>query len=156
MGLPAISDIRAAAERIAPYAHRTPVMTSAFFDRLLGARVFFKCENFQKVGAFKFRGAWNAVSKLSDDVATRGVVTHRSGNHAQALALAARMRNIPAYIVMPKNAPAVKRAAVVGYGATVGTSHADLNSTLKGTQPLKRTVNYGDGTGDSFGWNRST
>src|SRR2546429_6915550 len=117
--LPTLSDIRAAAERIAPYAHRTPVMTSAFFDRLLDARVFFKCENFQKVGAFKFRGACNAVFSLPEDALPRGVATHSSGNHAQALALAARLRGVKAYIVMPRNAPEVKRRAVADYGAEI-------------------------------------
>ena len=111
--------LRQAAARIGGVVHRTPVLTSHYFDDATGARVFFKCENFQKVGAFKFRGAANAVLSLSDDEARRGVVTHSSGNHAQALALAARMRGIPATIVMPSNAPAVKRAAVAGYGAEI-------------------------------------
>jgi threonine dehydratase/serine racemase len=114
-----LEDIRAAARRIAGKAHRTPVMTCGELDRRAGRALFFKCENFQKVGAFKFRGACNAVFKLPDDVAARGVATHSSGNHAQALALAARMRGIPAHVVMPKNAPAVKRRAVEDYGARV-------------------------------------
>lgn len=116
---PTIKDIRAAAERIRPYAHRTPVLTCASLDDRVGAHVFLKCENLQKVGAFKFRGACNAVFSLSDAEAARGVVAHSSGNHAQALALAARMRGIPAYIVMPDNAPAVKKAAVAGYGGRI-------------------------------------
>lgn len=95
--------------------------TSAFFDQRLEARLFFKCENFQKVGAFKIRGATNAVLSLSDEERRRGVVTHSSGNHAQALALAARQQGARAVIVMPSNAPAVKRAAVEGYGAEVRT-----------------------------------
>jgi threonine dehydratase/serine racemase len=111
--------IRDAANRIAGYAHRTPVMTSATLDRLAGRRLFFKCENLQKVGAFKYRGATNAVRKLPDADAARGVVTHSSGNHAQALALAARVRGIPAYIVMPRTAPAVKKVAVEGYGGII-------------------------------------
>ncbi|HXG12592.1 MAG TPA: pyridoxal-phosphate dependent enzyme [Gemmataceae bacterium] len=111
--------IRAAARRIAPFAHRTPVMTCATLDHLAGRRLFFKCEQFQKVGAFKFRGALNAVLRLSDEAAARGVVTHSSGNHAQALALAARLRGIAAHIVMPTSAPAVKRRAVEGYGGRV-------------------------------------
>ncbi len=115
----ALEEIRQAAERIAPYAHRTPVMTSATLDALSGRRLYFKCELFQKVGAFKFRGACNAVMKLPPEVAMRGVVTHSSGNHAQALALAAKLRGIPAHIVMPTNAPGVKRRAVEGYGAHV-------------------------------------
>jgi threonine dehydratase/serine racemase len=114
-----IDDIRAAAHRIAGQAHRTPVTTCATIDRLAGREVFFKCEHLQKVGAFKFRGACNAVSLLSHDDARRGVVTHSSGNHAQALALAAKMRGIPAHIVMPRGSAAVKRLAVAGYGANV-------------------------------------
>lgn len=108
-----------AAKTIAGVSHRTPVMTCSAIDEIAGRRLFFKCENFQKVGAFKFRGAFNAVSQLSDEEAASGVVTHSSGNHAQALALAARMRGIPAYIVMPSTAPIIKKAAVEGYGAEV-------------------------------------
>jgi threonine dehydratase len=119
MQLPSFDDIRAAAQRIAPYAHRTPVMTSAFFDRLTGGQLYFKCENLQKVGAFKFRGACNAVFSLPDEALRRGVATHSSGNHAQALALAARLRGTKAYIVMPRNAPEVKRRAVADYGAQI-------------------------------------
>jgi threonine dehydratase len=114
-----IADIRAAAERIAPHVHRTPVLTSSAIDAVAGCRLLFKCENLQKVGAFKMRGAANAVFSLGDAVAARGVATHSSGNHAQALALAARLRGIPAHIVMPTSAPAVKRAAVAGYGAAI-------------------------------------
>src|SRR6516162_3075467 len=109
-----LDDIRAAAERLARFAHRTPVLTCSTLDRLAGRALYFKCENFQKVGAFKFRGACNAVMKLSDQAARRGVVTHSSGNHAQALALAALMRGIPAHVVMPRNASIVKRNAVEG------------------------------------------
>jgi len=116
---PTLADIRQAAERIRPYAHRTPVLTCASLDGQVGAQVFMKCENLQKVGAFKFRGACNAVYSLTDEEAARGVATHSSGNHAQALALAARLRGIPAYIVMPENAPAVKKAAVAGYGGQI-------------------------------------
>lgn len=111
--------IRAAALRIAPQVHRTPVATCATLDRLAGRRLLFKCEHLQKVGAFKFRGASNAVLQLAPEAAAAGVVTHSSGNHAQALALAARLRGIPAHIVMPSTAPQVKRAAVEGYGARV-------------------------------------
>ncbi len=114
-----LSDIRDARERIQPWANVTPVMTSATLDEMAGRSLFFKCELFQKVGAFKFRGACNAVMKLDEAVAQRGVVTHSSGNHAQALALAARLRGIQAHIVMPSTAPAVKRRAVEGFGATV-------------------------------------
>src|SRR5919197_1879282 len=114
-----LRDVRAAARRIEGLAHRTPVLTCATLDRLAGRSLFFKCEHLQKAGAFKFRGACNAVRRLSDAVAARGVATHSSGNHAQALALAARLRGIPAYIVMPRTAPAVKKAAVAGYGGGV-------------------------------------
>jgi threonine dehydratase/serine racemase len=111
--------VREAAARIRGFVHRTPVMTSETLDRLAGRHVSFKCENLQKTGAFKYRGATNAVRKLSDAAAANGVVTHSSGNHAQALALAARVRGIPAYIVMPRTAPQVKKAAVEGYGGIV-------------------------------------
>ena len=114
-----LASIRLAASRIAPYAHRTPVLTSETLDEMSGRKLFFKCENLQKIGAFKFRGALNAVMSLSDDEASNGVVTHSSGNHAQAVALAARMRGIPATIVMPSTSPAVKRRAVAGYGARI-------------------------------------
>ena len=112
-------DVRAASRRIAGVVHRTPVLACAAVDDRLGMRVVFKCEGFQKVGAFKYRGATNAVMQLDPDEAERGVLTHSSGNHAQALALAARHRGIQAWIVMPEDAPAIKRAAVEGYGATV-------------------------------------
>ena len=114
-----IRDIREAAARIADRVHRTPVLTSAAIDAVAGCSVLFKCENLQKVGAFKMRGATNAVFSLTDAEAARGVATHSSGNHAQALALAARLRGIPAHVVMPTSAPAVKRTAVAGYGATI-------------------------------------
>jgi len=114
-----LNAVREAAVRIAGAIHRTPTMTSETLDRAAGRAVVLKCENLQKVGAFKYRGAANAVRKLTTDQAARGVVTHSSGNHAQALALAARVRGIPAYIVMPKTAPAVKKAAVLGYGGIV-------------------------------------
>ena len=114
-----LTDIQQARQRIQPYTHRTPVLTNESLNHKVGAQVFLKCENLQKVGAFKFRGACNAVYSLSDAEAAKGVVTHSSGNHAQALALAARMRGIPAYIVMPNNAPAVKKNAVAGYGGVI-------------------------------------
>ena len=116
---PTINNIRQAAERIKPYAHRTPVFTNESLNGQVGSQIFLKCENLQKVGAFKFRGACNAVFSLSDEEAARGVCTHSSGNHAAALALAARMRGIPAYIVMPSNAPQVKKDAVAGYGGRI-------------------------------------
>ncbi len=118
-GIPQLSDVRAAAERIAPYVHRTPVLTSATLDRQLGTAVFFKCENFQKVGAFKARGATNAVLLLDERDAARGVVTHSSGNHGAALAYAASIRRIPCVVVMPDSAAAVKVEAVRDYGAEV-------------------------------------
>jgi threonine dehydratase len=123
-----INDIREAADRIAGRVHRTPVLTCKAIDGMAGASLFFKCENFQKVGAFKMRGATNAVLSLSDEEAAHGVATHSSGNHAQALALAARMRAVPAYIVMPSTAPAVKRAAVEGYGAEIITCEPTLQA----------------------------
>jgi len=116
---PTIVEIRRAAERIRPYLHRTPVLTSSALDHMSGARLSFKCENFQKAGAFKARGATNAVFSLSDEEAARGVATHSSGNYAAALALAARWRGIQAHVVMPETAPEVKRRAVAGYGATI-------------------------------------
>jgi threonine dehydratase len=117
--LPDLAAIRAAHQRITPYIHHTPVMHSQSMDALAGATLFFKCENFQKVGAFKARGATNAVFSLAPADAARGVVTHSSGNHGAALAYAARARGIPAYVVMPGNAPAIKVANVRGFGATV-------------------------------------
>ncbi len=116
---PDFNDIRAASGRIAAQIHRTPVLTSELLDKIAGARLFFKCENFQKTGSFKIRGATNAVLSLPEESARRGVVTHSSGNHAAALARAAQLRGIPAWIVMPSNAPAVKRAAVEAYGGTI-------------------------------------
>ena len=113
------ADIDAAAARLAGVAHRTPVMTSRTFDARSGSRAFFKCENFQRMGAFKFRGAYNALSRLPAEAARRGVVAFSSGNHAQAVALAGRLLGIPAAIVMPADAPEVKVAATKGYGAEV-------------------------------------
>jgi len=114
-----LSDVQAAAERIRPYIIRTPVMTCSTFDDMSNYKLFFKCENFQKGGAFKARGAHNAVFSASDEQASKGIVTHSSGNHAQACALAARARQVPANIVMPDTAPQVKKNAVRGYGANV-------------------------------------
>ena len=123
-----LDDIRGAAERIKPYIHRTPVLTNESLNKLVDAQVYLKCENLQKVGAFKFRGACNAVFSLSDEEAARGVSTHSSGNHAQALALAAKLRGIPAYIVMPENAPRVKKEAVAGYGGQITYCEPTLES----------------------------
>lgn len=114
-----LDDVRAAAERLRGIANRTPVFTSRTFNAQTGREVFFKCENFQRAGAFKFRGAYNRLSQLSADEKRRGVVAFSSGNHAQGLALAAKLLGIPATIVMPNDAPAVKLAATRGYGAEV-------------------------------------
>jgi threonine dehydratase len=114
-----IDDIRAAAERIKGVGHRTPILTSQTLNEMAGRKLFFKCENFQKVGAFKLRGGWNAISMLSDEEAAKGVCTHSSGNHAQAVAFSAMKRGIASYIVMPNNVPDVKQDAVKGYGANI-------------------------------------
>jgi threonine dehydratase len=116
---PTFSNILAAAKRIKPYIHRTPILTSASINSMTGCEIFFKCENFQKAGAFKMRGASNAVFSLSDEDAKKGVATHSSGNFAQALALAARNKGIEATIVMPNNAPKAKKDAVEGYGGRI-------------------------------------
>jgi threonine dehydratase len=117
--LPTIENVRDAARRIARYAHRTPVLTSETLNRACGAEVFFKCENFQKAGVFKIRGAANTVFSLSEKEASKGVATHSSGNHGAALALAAGWRGIKAHVVMPENAPQVKKNAVAGYGGEI-------------------------------------
>ncbi|WP_422858907.1 pyridoxal-phosphate dependent enzyme [Flagellimonas sp. S174] len=106
-------------ERIKPFIHNTPILTSRLLDQMVGAQLFFKCENFQRMGAFKMRGAANAILQLSDEVRKKGVVTHSSGNFAQALSLAAQSLGVPAYIVMPSSAPKVKKEAVKGYGGKV-------------------------------------
>ncbi|WP_164659709.1 beta-hydroxyaspartate dehydratase BhcB [Tropicibacter sp. Alg240-R139] len=119
MTLPTYRDVIAAHERIAPYIHRTAVLTSSYFDDLTGAQLFFKCENLQKAGAFKVRGASNAVFGLDDAAAKRGVATHSSGNHALSLSYAAGRRGIPCHVVMPRTAPDAKKAAVRGYGGVI-------------------------------------
>lgn len=119
MKLPSLSDIRVAHSRIKPFIHHTPVLSSSQLDRIFGCSMFFKCENFQKAGAFKFRGATHAVLSLTSEEKSKGVVTHSSGNHAAALALAARMNGVRAYIVMPETAPLVKKNAVAGYGGLI-------------------------------------
>lgn len=116
---PTFDHIKKAHALIKKYANRTPVFTSRSVDERARGKIFFKCENFQRVGAFKFRGACNAVFSLSDEEAQKGVATHSSGNHAQAVALAAKMRGIPAFVVMPENAPKIKVKAVKGYGAKI-------------------------------------
>ena len=119
MYIPTFQDMLDAHERIKPYIHRTPVLTSSYFNELTGAELFFKCENFQKAGAFKVRGASNAVFGLSDEDAAKGVCTHSSGNHALSLSYAAGRRGIPCNVVMPRTAPEAKKAAVRGYGGTI-------------------------------------
>jgi len=125
---PNLEDIRSAHGRVAPRIHRTPVFTSHSLDELAGARLFFKCENLQKTGSFKIRGASNAVFSLTDEQASRGVVAPSSGNHAAALALAARWRGIPAYIVMPSNSSAVKKRAVETYGGKITECEPNIAS----------------------------
>ena len=122
------NDIVAAAERIAPYIHRTPVLTSRQLNKLAGAELYFKCDNFQRMGAFKMRGATNAILKLTNEQKRKGVVTHSSGNFAQALALAAESLNINAHIVMPNDAPQVKKDAVREYGGTITECEPTITS----------------------------
>ena len=117
--IPSFDDVLAAHARIAPHIHRTPVLTSQYFNALTGAELFFKCENFQKAGAFKARGASNAVFGLSDAMAAKGVATHSSGNHALSLSYAAGRRGIPCHVVMPRTAPTAKKDAVRGYGGII-------------------------------------
>lgn len=119
LDLPTYADVVAAHDRIRPYIHRTPILTSETFDAMVGAELFFKCENYQKAGAFKARGASNAVFSLTDAQAARGVATHSSGNHGLSLAYAAGRRGIPCQVVMPRTAPEPKKAAVRDYGGTV-------------------------------------
>ncbi|MFC2131284.1 pyridoxal-phosphate dependent enzyme [Bacteroidota bacterium] len=119
MRIPTIEDVQEATKRIKPFIKRTPVLTSNSINQITQSEIFFKCENFQKVGAFKFRGATNAVFSLIENEAKKGVATHSSGNHAQALALAAKICGIPATIVMPDNSPKIKKDAVAGYGAEI-------------------------------------
>src|SRR5271165_1857007 len=116
---PGWTDIVAAHERIAPRIHRTPVLTSSSLDTMAGVRLFFKCDNFQKTGSFKIRGAANAILSLTEEEVSRGIVTQSSGNHGAAVARAAAWRGVPAWIVMPKNAPVVKVRAIEGYGGKV-------------------------------------
>ena len=126
--VPSLEDIREAARRIGPYVHRTVVLTCSAIDTLVGAKLHFKCENFQKAGAFKIRGATNAVQQLDERAAARGVATHSSGNHGAALALAARTRGIKAHVVMPENSAQVKKDAVAGYGGQIIECAATLEA----------------------------
>src|SRR3989454_4822488 len=125
---PSWAAIVAAHARIAPRIHRTPILTSASLDSLAGARLFFKCENLQKTGSFKIRGASNAIFSLSNEQAARGIVTQSSGNHGAAVACAAAWRGVPAYIVVPKNAPKVKVQAIEAYGGKVTFSEPTITS----------------------------
>ncbi|MCF6317322.1 MAG: pyridoxal-phosphate dependent enzyme [Marinosulfonomonas sp.] len=119
MYIPTLDDMLQARARITPYIHQTPVLTSTYLNDLTGADLFFKCENFQKAGAFKVRGACNAVFGLPDDMLARGVATHSSGNHALSLSYAAGRRGIPCHVVMPRTAPQAKKDAVIGYGGLI-------------------------------------
>jgi threonine dehydratase len=132
----AYSDILAAADRLAGIAHKTPVITSRQVNHRTGAQVFFKCENFQRSGSFKFRGAYNAMAQLSDEQKQRGVLAYSSGNHGQALALAGELLDIPVTIVMPSDAPAVKKAATESYGAEVVTYNRALQKREEVAQSI--------------------
>jgi threonine dehydratase len=123
--------------RIAPRIHRTPVITSKSLDAMAGARIFFKCENLQKTGSFKIRGATNAIFSLSDQEICRGIVTQSSGNHGAAVACAAAWRGVPAWIVMPKNAPAVKRLAIEGYGGRVTLCEPTMTSRSEASRRIQ-------------------
>src|SRR5664279_5548204 len=136
MKLPGLTDIQAAYSKIKPFVHHTPVLTSHQINELFDCELFFKCENFQKVGAFKIRGATNAVLSMSDEEKHRGVVTHSSGNHAAALALASGMNGIKANIVMPENAPLVKKNAVAGYGALITFCKPTLQAREETTRQI--------------------
>jgi threonine dehydratase len=133
---PIFKDIEIASRLISPYIHHTPVMTSKSINRILGTEIFFKCENLQMTGAFKFRGACNAIFSLSDKEAAKGVGTHSSGNHAAALAHAASQRGIKAYIVMPYTAPEIKKKAVLGYGGEITFCEPTLQSRESKMQDL--------------------
>ena len=140
MNLPDKTSIAAAHDRIRAHIHHTPVMTSASVDEMAGCHLFFKCENFQKVGAFKARGAMNAILKLTPEQRSKGVATHSSGNHAQALARAAKIMGVPSYIVMPRTAPEIKKRGVRGYGGenfecepTLAAREATLEEVIKKT-----------------------
>jgi threonine dehydratase len=136
MTLPELSDILSAHSRIEPFIHNTPVLTSQQLNILFDCEMYFKCENFQKAGAFKFRGATNAVRLLSDTDKSKGVVTHSSGNHAAALAMAAKMNGVKVNIVMPRNAPDVKKNAVAGYGAEITFCEPTLQAREKTTRQI--------------------
>lgn len=138
--IPTYSDIKEAAKRIQGFAHKTPVLQSFFFNQRTEAELFFKCENFQKVGAFKFRGAFNAISQLTEYDGKKGIITHSSGNHAQAVALASKMNGYKATIVMPENAPKVKVNAVRDYGAEVVFCESTIESRQETTDQIISTT----------------
>lgn len=135
---PTFAEIQKAHQLVKTYIHRTPVLTSQTLNKITGCQLYFKCENFQKAGAFKFRGATNAVFSLEKEEAQRGVLTHSSGNHAGALSLAASLRNIPAYIVMPKNAPEVKKIAVKTYGGIITECEPTLEDREKTAEKVRK------------------
>ena len=134
--IPSLQDIQEAAKRISTAANYTPILTSKLIDGVCGCKIFFKCENFQKVGAFKFRGAYNTIASLSNEDLQKGVVTHSSGNHAAALTLAAKMNNTTAYIVMPRTAPEIKKKAVQSYGAKITFCEPTLKSREETAQKI--------------------
>jgi threonine dehydratase len=136
MILPSFTDIVRAHKLISPYIHHTPVLTSKSINRIIGLEIFFKCENLQKTGAFKFRGACNAIFSLTENESSKGVGTHSSGNHAAALAYAASLRGIKAYIVMPSTAPEIKKKAVYGYGGEITFCEPTLQSRESTLQRL--------------------
>lgn len=134
--IPTLKDIQDASERLADIAHNTPILNNSTIDKLCGCKILFKCENFQKVGAFKFRGAYNAVSSLPKENLEKGVVTHSSGNHAAALTLAAKLKDTKAYIVMPRTAPELKKRAVKSYGAEITFCEPTLKSREETAQKV--------------------
>ena len=125
-------------DKVKPYIHRTPVLSSELINEITGCKVFFKCENFQKMGAFKMRGAANAILSLSEEQRNCGVVTHSSGNFAQALSLAATKMNVKAYIVMPKNAPQVKKDAVKNYKGEIIECESNLKARETAAEKIRR------------------
>ncbi len=130
-------ELEIAYKRVNPFIHRTPVMRSQSIDEMVGCNVFFKCENFQKTGSFKMRGATNAILNLSDERRQKGVITHSSGNFAQAISLAAKIQGVKAYIIMPNNASEIKKDAVKGYGGIITLSDADINSREQVTRTIQ-------------------
>jgi len=138
--IPTIDHIQAASERVQPYTHKTPVLSSSQINEISGAEVYFKCENFQKTGAFKMRGAINAILQLTDEQKAAGVVTHSSGNFAQALSLAAKNLGVKAYIVMPSNAPDVKKKAVAGYGGIITETEPTIEAREDSATHIQNTA----------------